>query len=404
VGVVEAGRRDAGLALVLAGGGARGAYEAGVLRYLLDTLPRRAGEPVSPEMLCGTSAGALNAAFLASGADRAHALSKHWQTVRLADVYQFGMPELVHAPFRILGRSSRDRAAILDTRSSRAWIESRIDWTGVRATLDAGRLGALVVGTTLVRSGRSVWYVDGPRRGSVVDSRHPAISYRHSRIGPEHVRASSAIPLLFPPVEVDGELMLDGGLRQNTPLGPAVRLGASHVIVVHTQPAFDERVTSDDDARLGLASLLGKALNALMLDPIDRDLSNLQLVNSILEWGEEAYGEGHVERLNLVAGRALAMPLRRVESLLLRPSIDVGCIAADIWNRGRVGASRTTRWFLDTLSRSEDAERKELLAYILFDRSFTAELELLGHWDAAAREDEIARFLGLGFDRRASAG
>jgi NTE family protein len=198
--------------------------------------------------------------------------------------------------------------------------------------------------------------------------------------------------------------MLDGGLRQNTPLSPAVRLGAARVLVVHTQAAFDTALDVAADGRLGLASLLGKALNALMIDPIDRDLQDLELVNSILDWGVEAYGPDHVDALNRVASAQRATPLRPVRALLLRPSEDVGRIAADVWNGGEVRVAATTRLFLDMVARSEDDDRKELLAYVLFDASFTGVLEALGHADAMAREEEIARFLRLGSRRSSEVG
>jgi NTE family protein len=278
-----------------------------------------------------------------------------------------------------------------------------------------GLLHAVTVSTTHVGSGKTVVFVESggplPPWG-----RDPTIEARPVRLGPEHALASAAIPFLFPAVHIGGEFYCDGGLRQNVPLSPARRLGAEGLIVI--SPRYIEPLAAsstmkqrEEDFPAPLF-LLGKALNALLLDRVDNDLDRLERINVILEAGSRRFGPGFLDALNEELARAHAgggpvhSPLRTrtLRSVLIRASDDIGRMAGDYVRSAeftrRAGAlvSRALR----TLA--EAAIDSDLLSYLLFDGEFAGRLIELGRRDAQARHDELMAFFEAMFALRRDAG
>src|SRR5581483_3848419 len=223
-------------ALVLAGGGARGAYEVGVLRYVLEELPKRLGRDTPIRILCGTSVGAINACLLAAYADqprmRARLLMDRWRALQVEHILKPDplelvtlMRELIGVPPKpILGKEPR--GGLIDPVGIRQVLTDSIPFNRIDEHVSSGRLLATSVSTTHVGTGRTVVFVQHhggsiPRWGT-----HPTMVARHAELRLEHALASAAIPFVFPAVTIDGELYCDGGLRQNVPLSPARRLGA----------------------------------------------------------------------------------------------------------------------------------------------------------------------------------
>ncbi len=383
------------LALVLSGGGARGAYEAGALRFILGELPLQMGVPVLPNIICGTSVGAINGAWTAAhlgAAAGAHQLSEFWRSVTLDQVYRFVALDILRSPMRIFRAGTDDARALLDASPLHALIRSRFPEARLRSVVASGKLDALVITATETQRGQSVHFVDGSRAQELVTSNTGQLHIQ-AEITAEHLLASCAIPLIFPSIQIDGRGLVDGSLRQNTPLKPALSLGATHCLVIGTKmvqrapPALEDGHEDEDEPTVPF--LLGKTLNALLLDPVHADIKHLELVNQILRAGRQNYGEDFAIRMNTV----LRAPLREIEVLYLRPSRDLGRVAAEVWDPTEIQANRATRMLLSTIAeRAVDGEA-DLLSYLLFDRNFSSAIEQLGYDDAAKRGTEIAAFL-----------
>jgi len=398
-------------ALVLAGGGARGAYEAGVIRYLREGLPEPARTRAHFDVLCGTSVGAINACFLAATADRPRAqgrlLVRYWKTLRAPEVYQFGLGDIFHLRRWLVGAElapgggATRRAGLLNTEPIERLVRGRIPWQRIDANLASGALDAIAVSATDIGSGRTFVFVQ-TRDGTVPDwGRDPRRMAVGAHLRAEHALASAAIPLVFPPVEIDGRFLCDGGLRQNTPVSPALRLGAERLLVVSLRHEPRPRELSDLQrnrlrAYPGVLFLLGKVFNALLLDHLDYDLESMNLINKIVESGELAYGEEFLDHLNAVVTPLRGVGYRKVHTLVIRPSRDIGAIAARYIGSFNLGGPwrRILKYGMQLAARTDDRDESDLLSYLLFDGSYVGELAQLGFNDAAARRDELVAFFG----------
>jgi NTE family protein len=205
--------------------------------------------------------------------------------------------------------------------------------------------------------------------------------------------------VLFPAVRVASTYYADGGIRLNTPLAPALRLGADRVLVValRQSPRLANEAALADQRVENYASplfLFGKVLNALLLDHLDTDLARMNFLNEILEDGEKAYGAGFQDKLNEVSGREGDLKLRKIHSVVVRPSADLGLLAGQIL--ANLSESKTRSPLLRLAARNLTAGGRsteaDLLSYLLFDGEFLGPLAELGFADARAREDELCEF------------
>jgi NTE family protein len=396
------------VALVLAGGAARGAYEVGVVEHILEEVSKDLGRDVPLDILCGTSIGALNACALAAYADeprgRAARLVAIWSALRVQELVQPDLRGILSMGSRWV-RGTMDAASvpareggIVDPEGLERLIESSIPFSAIDANLQRGHLEALTVSTTHVASGRTVVFVHRADEGLPPWSLDPTITPRAARITARHAFASAAIPILFRAVRLDGEFHCDGGLRQNVPLSPARRLGARGVIVVN--PRFIDKTAAQagparsEDMFPGPLFLLGKTLNALLLDRIDTDLARLRSINDILEAGERRYGEGFVGEINEALGHPKGRGLRPMSSILIRTSQDIGKLASEyvrsptFARRVSGGAGRLLR----RLGEREARDESDLLSYVLFDGEFAHQLIELGREDARRHHAELCTF------------
>src|SRR5271165_5126987 len=296
------------LAMILSGGGARGAYEVGVLWYVFDELTRLLGGPPKIDILCGTSVGAINACYLAAhlgdpvlGLRR---LVELWSELELTRVLGFGVRQLATLPRVLLGGG--DGYGLFDVRPMAELVQREISWRAVSRCLRKSVLRALTVSCTEVSTGRTVVFMQTSPNLTVPGAPPPRTLFRSDRIGPHHALASAAIPLLFPPVRIDDEMYLDGGLRQNTPIAPALRLGATHICAIGSSREIQGRVVREaghhEAAQApGAAFLLGKILNAFLLDHVDVDIELLTRINSVLVDGTQVFGPGFAESLSAKA-------------------------------------------------------------------------------------------------------
>jgi NTE family protein len=367
------------LGMILAGGGARGAYEAGVLRFVFEELSHELGEAQLPRVVCGTSVGALNAVWLcAFGADGARRMSEVWRRLEPEHIYQFTTRDLVSLPGRLVGAGPTTPFAMFDPAPLYRMMRQSIDWNGLHTRIDRGDIQSFIVAATDVASGQATLFADGAH----TPRPRPATHVRRARIRAEHCLASAAIPFVFPPVAVDGRHHVDGSLRQNTPLAPAIAAGVTRALVIGVKQGRGEEAPLPPDEAPTPAFLAGKALNALMLDPVEDDLRHLREINELLQWGEATY-PGFQQRL-----QAEVRPYRHVETVFIRPSEDIGRIAADVFRRHGALLPWATRMLIGTVA--GNSVEADLASYLYFHRSFTAEIEQLGYEDARRREDELA--------------
>jgi NTE family protein len=399
--------------LVLAGGAARGAYEVGVVRYVLEDIAKTLGRDVPIDVLCGTSAGSINACMLAAHADkpsqRGAMLARRWTELKLDDVVRPSAPELLHLAGRLVGRSRgapRDaragrRGGIFDPSGVESIVHDSAPFERIADHIREGRLSALSISTTHVASGRTIVFVQ--RRGGGVPrwGGDPTMVGRAAEIRAEHVLASAAVPLLFPAVEIDGQFYCDGGLRQNVPLSPARRLGADGLIVINPRfirdmepsPALAEAREREYPDPL---FVLGKAMNALLLDRIENDIDRLVRLNAVLEAGTRRWGTGFATALNEELGLLGLGGLRPLEVVYVRASRDIGVMAAE-YARSPGFAKRVRGLMGRALRRVAEGESEaDLLSYVLFDGEFCGQLIEMGRNDAREKHDELA---GL-FERR----
>jgi NTE family protein len=389
------------LGVVLPGGGALGAYEAGVVDYVLDAVAADLGGRVPIDVLCGTSVGAFTACMLAAFADQprvgAARLIQHWTRLR---VEQFLRPEAVSILRLLCPAAGRRRAhpsggGVFDAATIRRTLRAEIPFHRIAGHLRDRRLSAVSVSTTHVASGRTVVFVQSGQALPAFGDR--TIEARAATLRSAHLLASAAIPFLFPAVSIDGQLHCEGGLRQNVPLAPALHLGAERLLVVsphHVAAADPTLARARESAVGGPLFLLGRMLNALLLDRIDSDLERLAQINEVLVAGTASFGADFAATLNRQRP-AEAVPLRLVESVVVRPSRSLGAMAGELVRSPRFRARGVIPRLLRQVADLEGTVEADLLSYLLFDGTFAGELIALGREDARARHADLcALFAG----------
>ena len=388
------------VALVLSGGGARGAYEVGVLSYLYGELTRlRGGVVPRIDVICGTSVGAINGCFLAahmadpvSGVRR---LVDLWTAINFETVLRFDLRHALRLPAVL--RGGDEATGLFDVQPMIDLVTREISWKMLARSLKRGLLRGVSVSTTEIATGRTTLFLDTAPDVPIPSGFAPRVVVQHDVIGPQHALASAAIPLIFPPVRIGSKLYCDGGLRQNTPIAPAIRLGAERILVVGLSreprgPVIDESAKEGTLKAPSALFLIGKMLNAFLLDHVQADAELLGRINQILEDGERVAGPGFGERLNAEAIARGGEPYRRVETLLVRPSQDIGRLAAQHVRRGRVSGSLVARQLMALLD-SRMNDESDLASYLLFDGAFARKLIDLGRADAEAQRDRLLAFL-----------
>jgi NTE family protein len=377
-----AGRARARAGLVLTGGGARAAYQVGVVKAVRDIL----GNPVKNPfpILCGTSAGAINVATLAVFADdfsRGVAnLLEVWEHMRCEHIYRTDAWHVVRSGARWLSAmmllSRHNPISLLDNAPLRDMLGKSLDFERIQRHIDAGALYAVCVTASGYTSGQSVSFFQG---GSGLEGWE-----RNQRIGAavsiklDYLLASAALPFIFPAVKVHREYFGDGSMRQIAPVSPALHLGADRVLIVGTgrQSTGDARARSNTYP--SLAQIAGHALNSIFLDSLMVDIERLERINRTVK---------------LIPPERLAdssVHLRAVKVLFITPSEPIERIASRFIHE----LPRTVRFVLrptGALNRSGS----NLASYLLFEEPFCRALIDLGYKDTVAREREVREFFGL---------
>lgn len=395
--------------MILAGAAALGAYEAGVLEHVVTAVARDLGRARVLDVVSGTSAGAINATALAAFADDPAAgvarLCATWSGLRLGRVLRPSGIEVLSmiagltAPPSRLQRALRLRRArggLLDPRPIIDLLTASIPVDRLTANLRAGHLRGVAISATHVATGRATVFYQTAER-ELAWAPDASMTPVETRLGIAHAMASAAIPLLFPPVDIAGDLYCDGGLRQMVPLSPSLHLGAHRLLVINPLGVTPDRAQEQArrEASTSPLYLAGKALNALFVDRLDVDLARLEQLSGVLRAGTRRFGAGFETDINDELARDGGAPLRAVTAMRIDPSHDLGQLAADYAaspafarrERGLVG--RLLRW----LGEQGQTRAGDVLSYLMFDGEFAAELIRLGRADARARHAELCAFL-----------
>lgn len=369
-------------ALLLAGGGARGAYQVGVLRSLARAFP-----DLHFPILTGVSAGAINTALLANITEPFPAaverLAQHWESLTLEQVFRADIRALASNVFRWFFRLMSGGAHLLPT--TRGMVDNaplrhflhRVLETpdgalhGLAENIRTGRLTGVGILTTRYPTAQSVAWLQGTNLKAWQGAERCGIP---TTLTVEHVMASSSLPLVFPAARLDGGWHGDGGIRLTAPLSPAVNLGADRIVAISTsvEPGHSkaDRPTEDYPPP---ATVLSVLLESVFVDMLDHDACELRRMN----------------RLISEHPRSAELGLRRVDALVLRPSQDLSVIASEFEHE----LPRTLRHIIRGLG-SRETNRSDMIATLLFQPRFIRKMIEIGEHDGAARCDEIAAFLG----------
>jgi NTE family protein len=369
--------------LALAGGGARGAYAAGVLRYLYTELPKTLGETPWPKLVSGTSVGALNGYFAAChDLDEVERMREIWQNISIQDIFSFYKGGTFGTIRYLLGISNR--GYILNQAPLRTLIEKEASRRTLRKSIAAKKCLAYVVSATHLQSGAGTLFVETADPNFQIPP-PPFGKVEYQKIYPQHLVASAAIPVLFPPEEINGQFFIDGGVRQNAPLHPILYGGAERILVVGTR--FTKSAPKENDVQPTLSLIVGKTLNALTLDPIERDARSTDLINSIIDWGVERYGKDFASHLLEEKG------LRKTKIIQIQPSVDLGRLVMDCYKPELVKTSKNIKWLLNKLyAQGQDSGDSDLLSQILFDKCYTGVAEQIGFEDAQKQQEKLISF------------
>lgn len=368
--------------LVLSGGGARAAYQVGVLKALMDIVPPEAGNPF--DIISGTSAGAINGVALASFLPGVRAGVRHlervWRNFQAEQVYRTAAPGLVWRATQWLGAlflggiGAKRPQSLLDNQPLTELLTRVIRFDRVQQVIDAGHLWALSVTVSGYSSGESVSFFQGVP--SIEDWRRARRLGVRTELGMAHLLASSAIPAIFPAVKIDQEYFGDGSVRQLAPLSPALHLGADRVLVVGVS-ANDAQMAQRhaSDQYPSIAQIAGHVLNSAFLDSLEGDVERLERINHTISLVPEA------------ARRSGQLGLRPVEILVISPSEALDEIAA----RHAHELPGAMRFFLRG-SGATNSAGSTIVSYLLFEQGFCRDLMALGYKDAIKREKQILRF------------
>jgi NTE family protein len=375
--------RGAGeIGLVLPGGGARAAYQVGVLRGIAELSP--AGMPTPFRVIAGTSAGAINAAMIASHAHDfatgVRELERLWSEIRSEQVFRTGPLVALRTSMRwmmaiVSGKLKGNKPmTLLDNAPLRELLDNNIDFLRLRRAISSGNLRALSITASGYTSARSISFFDG--------ADDLVAWHRMRRLGEavamnvDHIMASVALPVIFPAVRIGREFFGDGSLRQMAPLSPVLHLGADKILVIASRNEDPNRLpeTGTSVPYPSLGQIAGYLLDTLFMDSIYADHERLERINHTIR--------------RLHEPPSSEQPLHHVESLIITPSADIREIA----QRHKDEFPASVRMLLNRVG-GMNRSSSQLLSYLLFESGYCSELIELGLRDARAQSDALRAFL-----------
>ncbi|RLQ23601.1 patatin-like phospholipase family protein [Seongchinamella sediminis] len=373
-------------ALVLTGGGARAAYQVGVLKAAAQVLPKHAHNPFS--IITGTSAGAINAVALGASANNFRLAVKKveyiWSNLRVEQVYRAGYRNLAGSVLRLLislfhrGTGLGKPLSLLDTAPLAELLQRVINFDQLQRRLESGFLDAIGVTASSYDTGESVTFYQSDLDGSVLPCWQRARRRGEpARLGVEHLLASSAIPTILPATAIDGHYYGDGALRQVSPISPALHLGARRLMVVGVSGnRVLPPVEHIERQSPSLAKMVGHVFNSAFIDALENDMEHLERINELV---------GMVQNENPHGGTA---GMKFVDFLAINPSIEIDQLVTDHIHH----LPRAMRTLLNITGATPQGGGTSLASYLLFEGNFCRALIDCGYRDALEQRDMLESF------------
>ena len=365
-------------ALLLGGGGARAAYQVGVLKAIAEIVPRGCPNPFP--IICGTSAGSINTVALASNADDFHLGVERtlnvWENFQLGHVFYADTKNLSkriiswvwsHLGF---GRASRGPSSLLDNQPLRELLGKYISFKRIDQAIESGSLHAYCLTSCSYTSGESTSFFDGHKH---IDSwKRTHREGRRAKMTIEHMMASSAIPVVFPSIKLGDEYFGDGSMRQVSPISPAVHLGADKILIIGLRMESQLGMREPAKQMPSLGQISGYILDTLFLNSLFADVERMERVNRMLRESPSRDEE----------------PLQIIDHLIISPSQDI----ADIAIRHYQKLPRSFRIALKFVG-LDGGNSRRFISYLMFIEDFCQELIALGYRDAMAQREQLKAFL-----------
>lgn len=384
-------------ALILSGGGARGAYQVGVLKGLSEILNLKDDE-FPFQIISGTSAGAINAAHLAcqtGGFGLAiERLVYLWAQLTPDQVFKVKLPGNNGFSLKALaglsaGLSGKNYNAILDTSPLAELLRNHCNFENLAENLSRARFDTLLITANNYLKNKAESFVQsrfdsaGANGFFWSETRRLAVQ---AQIGVEHIMASSAIPLLFPPIQINHDFYGDGCVRNHTPCSPGIRVGAEKLFVVGVRTQKNLEFVSqaspnskEQPSDISLVRILNTLLNAVLLDSVEQDVQRIQRINELVDLAKAAEGD-----LNSEASKTTL--LKKMPALCISPSGNIGEIARSQAHH----LPRLLRMTIGAFGDLDDAS--EILSYLMFEKNFCRRLIEMGYNDAFENRDAIDAF------------
>jgi len=372
------------IGLVLTGGGARGAYQAGVLHGIADICDTV--KIVNPfNIISGCSAGSINAAYIAANCHRmkdgAAELATFWSKLKTKEIFRTDIFSLGSIGTKIItdvalgGIRKKKRArSLLNTNPLKDLVGKYVKFSQIRDNIESGALGSLTVTATDYMSSENISFVMAKDEGCAWKRARRMSVF--SEITLNHIMASTAIPLFFPAYEIDGNFYGDGCLRNQAPLSPAIHMGANRLLVIGVK----KETPDDQHLRKAMQPSIGRVIsvlmNAILMDNVEYDIERLSRINATID-------AVPMENRNQI-------PLRKIDYLHLRPSVDLGKLASEKFDL----LPETIKYLVSGIGNRNEAS--ELISYLMFESEYCHELSKIGYDDAMGQMEKILSFLQRG--------
>ncbi|VAX00821.1 Patatin [hydrothermal vent metagenome] len=371
------------IGIVMMGGGARAAYQVGVLRAIVDMRPKNSPSPF--DIISGTSAGAINAVSLACAASNYQLavmrINHVWRNFQIDHVFRGDMRGIFLTILKWMGikifsfSKTSNPLYLLDRKPLSELLNKHLKFDDIQKSIDNGHIQAISVTASGYTSGQSVTFYQAAH-GIKRWVRSRRVGCREN-ITLAHLMASSAIPLMFAPVRINREFFGDGSMRQMAPLSAALHLGSDRILVIGNRDELVEPSNRDDNAeKPSLSQIAGHVMNSIFLDSLEADIERLERIN---------------KTVSLIPDSILKQKdigLRKVESLLISPSEDLGDMAQPYVSK----LPFTLRLLLGNVGSKKD-QGSSLVSYLMFQKDYCRSLIRLGYKDAMAQRDKIEYLL-----------